>query len=64
RMSMDGLTVSIGINEYDVKVCDTVELISSIPRNRNIAFSIAKQTNTIEYEIMITLNNRIIRKII
>ncbi|AEB27699.1 Alanine racemase [Francisella cf. novicida Fx1] len=64
RMSMDGLTVSLGINEYDVKVGDTVELISAIPRNRNSAFSIAKQTNTIEYDIMSTLNDRIIRKII
>ncbi|APC91877.1 MULTISPECIES: alanine racemase [Francisella] len=64
RMSMDGLTVSLGVNEYDVKVGDTVELISDIPRNRNSAFSIAKQTNTIEYDIMSTLNDRVIRKVI
>ncbi|MDE4982465.1 alanine racemase, partial [Francisella tularensis subsp. holarctica] len=48
----------------DVKVGDTVYLISAIPLNRNSAFTIAKQTNTIENDIMSTLNNRIIRKII
>ena len=64
RMSMDGLTVSLGHNEHNVKVGDVVELISDIPRNRNSAFLIAKQTNTIEYDIMSTLNDRVIRKLI
>ncbi|WP_150463853.1 alanine racemase [Francisella sp. XLW-1] len=64
RMSMDGLTVSLGYNEHDVKVGDVVELISDIPRNRNSAFLMAKQVNTIEYDIMSTLNERVIREVI
>ncbi|MDE5026548.1 alanine racemase C-terminal domain-containing protein, partial [Francisella tularensis] len=64
RMSMYGLTVSLGINEYYVKVGDTVDLISAIPRNRNSAFSIAKQSNTIEYDSMSTFNHRMIRTIL
>ncbi|MBK2106956.1 alanine racemase [Francisella philomiragia] len=64
RMSMDGLTVSLGHNEHNVKVGDVVELISDIPRNRNSAFLMAKQVNTIEYDIMSTLNDRIIREVI
>ncbi|APC96697.1 alanine racemase [Francisella frigiditurris] len=64
KMSMDALTISLGRNEYGVKVGDEVELISDIPRNRNSAFSLAQQVLTIEYDIMSTLNDRIVRRLV
>ncbi|API86526.1 alanine racemase [Francisella uliginis] len=62
RINMDALAISLGNNALDIKVGDQVELISNKPERKNSAKAVAKKLQTIEYDIITTLNQRIIRK--
>ncbi|MED7788296.1 alanine racemase [Francisella sp. 19X1-34] len=62
RVNMDALAISLGSNDQKFKVGDRVELISNKPERLNSAKAIAKSLQTIEYDIIATLNQRIIRK--
>ncbi|WP_245806498.1 alanine racemase [Francisella halioticida] len=62
RINMDALAVSLGNNELGLKADDKVELISNRPERKNSAKALAKKLQTIEYDIITTLNQRIIRK--
>ncbi|QIV94289.1 alanine racemase [Allofrancisella frigidaquae] len=61
RINMDALAVSLGQNNYDVKVGEKVELISDLPQKENSVKELAKLLHTIEYDIITTLNQRVIR---
>ena len=61
RVNMDALAISLGRNDHNFKVGDKVELISNKPERLNSAKNIAKNLQTIEYDIIATLNQRIIR---
>lgn len=62
RINMDALAISLGRNEQNFGVGDEVELISNISERKNSVKTIAKNLQTIEYDIVATLNQRIIRK--
>ncbi|WP_224732658.1 alanine racemase [Francisella sp. SYW-9] len=62
RVNMDALAISLGSNDQSFEVGDRVELISNKPERLNSAKAIAKNLQTIEYDIIATLNQRILRK--
>ncbi|QIW11093.1 alanine racemase [Francisella sp. LA112445] len=62
RVNMDALAISLGCNEQNFKVGEKVELISNKPARLNSAKAIAKNLQTIEYDVIATLNQRIIRR--
>ena len=64
RVNMDALSVSLGDNQYSVKVGDQAELISNLPNRKNSVKNIAKFLDTIEYEIITSINKRVMRRII
>ncbi|AJC48881.1 alanine racemase [Allofrancisella guangzhouensis] len=61
RVNMDALAVSLGRNDCDIKVGAKVELISDLPQKENSVRKLAKLLHTIEYEVVTTLNQRVIR---
>ncbi|MCL4126096.1 UNVERIFIED_CONTAM: hypothetical protein GTU68_062627, partial [Idotea baltica] len=61
RISMDALAVSL-TKDCTVKVNDKVEIISDKPSHKNSVKSIAEKLDTIEYDVVTSLNKRLIRK--
>ena len=64
KMSMDYLSISLGKNSENIKLNQTVEVISDNNYKDNSVENIAKQLNTITYDIVSTLNTRISRELI
>lgn len=62
RINMDALAISLGNDRLNIKVGDQVELISNKPERLNSTKALANKLQTIEYDIITTLNQRIIRK--
>ncbi|AIT10148.1 alanine racemase [Candidatus Francisella endociliophora] len=62
KINMDALAISLGSNTDKVKVGCEVELISDNPSMQNSAKSLAKKLKTIEYDIITTLNQRVVRR--
>lgn len=62
KINMDALAISVGSNNENIRVGDTVDLISDIPERENSARSLSKSLRTIEYAIIATLNERILRR--
>lgn len=62
RVNMDALAISLGDNVNNIKEGNIVELISDVSSKPNSAKNIAKKLDTIEYDIIATLNGRVIRK--
>jgi len=63
RINMDALAVSLGNNDYNINVGEQAELISNNPNKHNSTKNIAKMLGTIEYDVVSTLNSRVMRKV-